>query len=133
MSEPTRYRLHPELGAAHVTIEREWPDGRVTVAVCALPACELRVDRRWLTPIEPPRPPGDVVDSGRLLETLDERRVLLAISWRDVCRQAGLKADSTITRLKQGHMPDVQNLARLLLWLGDTDLKSILREAPDAA
>lgn len=131
--EPKRYRLHPELGAADVTIEHEWPDGWVTVAVCALPACQFRIHATWLTPVEPIVPAGDLIDARRLYEALNQRRTALSISWREVMRQAGVRAPSFSTRLKNGGEPDLQNLARLLLWLGDTDLRPYLREAPDAA
>lgn len=61
--------------------------------------------------------------------TLDGKRRGERKHWRDVCREAGISA-STISRMSlDGKLPDVPNLTRLLLWLGDTDIKSFVREA----
>lgn len=60
-------------------------------------------------------------DPDALYVALDRKRRTRRISWRGLCREAGC-APSTTTRLAHDQLPDVHNLARLLTWLGDTDL-----------
>ncbi len=51
-----------------------------------------------------------------------ERRARRIRGNREVLRQAGIKGPSLLTRLGQGDPPSVENLIRLLAWLGTTDL-----------
>ena len=66
-------------------------------------------------------------DSEALYVALDRERRERRMSWRAVLRAAGIPGLGLITRLGRGHAPDISNVARLLLWLGDTDLKPYLR------
>lgn len=54
------------------------------------------------------------------IETERERR---GISNRELSRQADINAAGvTLTHLRQGHAPSAETVARLLVWLGNTDL-----------
>jgi hypothetical protein len=48
------------------------------------------------------------------------------LSYRQIAREAGLNSINTLTRIKQGSHLDADNLVRLLVWLGNTDLKPYL-------
>ena len=64
-----------------------------------------------------------MLDCDALYVALDRQRRARRMSWRDVLLGAGIKGPSLATRLGQGHPPAVDNLVRLLTWLGETDLK----------
>lgn len=67
-------------------------------------------------------------DVGALYAALNARRQLRGILWKDVAREAGVHP-STFTRIGiYGRHPDAENLTRLLLWLGDTDLAPYIWE-----
>jgi len=73
-----------------------------------------------------------VFDVEALFAVLDKRRRSQRLTWRQVATAAGIAA-STFTRMAlDSCSPDAENLCRLLLWLGDTDVKPYLREVPDA-
>lgn len=58
------------------------------------------------------------LDVAALHAALDrERQERGKLSWRQVAQQAGVGA-STLSRLAQGHRPDVDSFAALLHWLG---------------
>lgn len=70
----------------------------------------------------------NLFDVEALYAALDGKRRAERLHWRGVAQAAGISA-STITRMSlDGKLPDVPNLTRLLLWLGDTDLKPYIRE-----
>lgn len=67
-------------------------------------------------------------DVERLYVTLDARRRKARLQWRDIATETGVSA-STFTRMGlHGQNPSVENLTRMLAWLGDTDLKPYIRE-----
>lgn len=72
-------------------------------------------------------------DSEALYLALDKARRVRRLSWRAVLREAGVPGLGLITRLSREQPPDVHNLVRLLLWLGDTDIKPYLRPIADSA
>ena len=60
-----------------------------------------------------------------LYVAIDRRRRERRISFRGVCREARISPGTT-TRLGRDSQISAENLARLLLWLGETDLKPYL-------
>jgi hypothetical protein len=77
----------------------------------------------------PARPP--IFDSEALYRRLDERRRTLRVSWRTVLQDAGVHSVGVVTRLAlDGGTPSVDNLARLLVWLGDTDIAAYIKAQP---
>ena len=67
-----------------------------------------------------------VFDADALYVAVDKERRKRRISFHKVCREAGVPSSSTVTRLGHGANLSADNLARLLLWLGDTDLTPYL-------
>lgn len=65
-------------------------------------------------------------DPDALYVALDRKRRTARIKWRDVATEAGV-SPSTLSRIGQDKRPDVDSLARLLLWLGDTNLAPYIR------
>jgi hypothetical protein len=63
------------------------------------------------------------LDCDALYVALDRQRRARRMSWRAVLLDAGVKGPSLATRLGQGFPPATDNLVRMLLWLGETDLK----------
>lgn len=61
-------------------------------------------------------------DVEALYVALDRERRRLRISGRELLRQAGVDGPSIWTRMSRGGAPSVDNLVRLLDWLGTTDL-----------
>lgn len=62
-------------------------------------------------------------DAAVFYAALDARRRALGLRWRDVAVQASVSR-SMLSRLGVQHLcPDVHGLARLLVWLGNTDLQ----------
>lgn len=77
-----------------------------------------------------PRAPDSarVFDVELLYAAIDKKRRDGRLTWRLVAAAAGITA-STFSRMAlDSRCPDVENLCRLLLWLGDTDLKPYLRD-----
>lgn len=69
------------------------------------------------------------LDPEALYVALDRKRRQLRISGAEMLRQAGIRGSRSIwTRLAHGYLPDATNLARLPVWLGDTDLKPYIIE-----
>lgn len=58
-------------------------------------------------------------DSERLYAVLDSHRIARKLTWKQVAEQAGVSA-STLTRMSQGRRPDVDSLAALLDWSGES-------------
>jgi transcriptional regulator with XRE-family HTH domain len=57
------------------------------------------------------------LDVAALYAALDSQRRAKEISWRQVAKEAGV-SPSTITRMKDSKMPDVDGFAALVGWLG---------------
>ncbi len=71
-----------------------------------------------------------MLDTEALYTALDRQRRERRISFRQVLREAGIPCASITTRLGRHHQVSAENLIRLLLWLGETDLKPYLRAQP---
>lgn len=56
-------------------------------------------------------------DVAALHAALDSERRSRRLTWKGVAAQSGVSA-STLTRLSQGRLPDVNSLAALTAWLG---------------
>lgn len=52
-----------------------------------------------------------------LVAALENERKQRKLSWRALAREAGV-SPSTLTRMQQGKLPDVDTFARLVHWLG---------------
>ena len=57
------------------------------------------------------------LDVAALYVTLDSERRQRELSWREVAHQAGV-GPSTLSRMAQGHRPDVDSFVALVQWLG---------------
>lgn len=74
------------------------------------------------------------LDPEKLYMALDRERRRKKISWRKLRIEAGLPATSgsnTLTRLGQGRVPSTFNVVLLLLWVGQTDVRSFLKDQRD--
>lgn len=60
-----------------------------------------------------------------------ERRARRIRGQREVLRQAGVLGPSCLTRLGHGHPPASENLVKLLVWLGTTDLAPFIAREPE--
>lgn len=58
-------------------------------------------------------------DPERLYAVLDSHRIARKLTWKQVAEQAGVSA-STLTRMSQSRRPDVDSLAALLEWSGES-------------
>jgi hypothetical protein len=72
-------------------------------------------------------------DPAALHGALQARITARGISWRQMSREAGIKTVGIGTELAHGRHPTAGQLARLLLWLGDTDLGPYLTRVDAAA
>ena len=68
-------------------------------------------------------------DRERFVLVLDYLRTGKDLTWRQVCRQAGV-TPSTVTRMKQGRGPDVDGLVLLAAW-ANVDLRVFLKKEGD--
>lgn len=68
------------------------------------------------------------LDVEALYTALDRQRRKARLRWRDVAKEAGV-SPSTFTRIGQGNRPDADGLVRLLLWLGETDVRAFVADA----
>lgn len=75
---------------------------------------------------EPPRPR---FDRERFHATLDAARTARGLTWRQAAAQAGV-SPSTFTRIKDGHNPDVDGFAALVVWIGCSADDFIVRTRP---
>jgi hypothetical protein len=66
------------------------------------------------------------LDVEALYAAVDRRRRQRRISFREACGEAGIPSSATLTRLGRGSQVSADNLVRLLLWLGETDIKPYL-------
>ena len=57
------------------------------------------------------------VDVTSLHAALDQRRQTEGLSWRQLAKKLGI-SPSTLSRMAQGHKPDVDSFATLIRWLG---------------
>lgn len=71
---------------------------------------------------------GPVFDCEALYLAMDKQRRDRRLSWRAVGRELGLpNQPSLMTRLTYGKPPGLDNLIRMLTWLGTTDLAAFIR------
>lgn len=61
-------------------------------------------------------------DPETLYTALDRARRTQRLSWRELSRRAHVDHNA-VHRLAYGTRPDVDNLTRLLVWLGNTDIR----------
>ena len=57
------------------------------------------------------------IDTGRLYSALDGQRRAHSMSWRQVAQQAGV-SPSLLSRMGNGHRPDLDGFVLLVQWLG---------------
>ncbi|GAB3584303.1 helix-turn-helix domain-containing protein [Amycolatopsis endophytica] len=57
------------------------------------------------------------LDTNRLYATLDAERELRGLSWRQLAAEAGVSA-SLVSRMGNGHRPDLDGFIALVQWLG---------------
>ena len=69
------------------------------------------------------------LDSNALYQALDERRVTLGLSWKQVAAQVGVSA-STLTRTRLAGRLEVDGTLAMVSWLGRT-VESFTREVPE--
>lgn len=79
-------------------------------------------------PVQIPEPAQRTIkfDPERLYAALDRRRRVLKISQREMMRQIGEPQSSALMRVGRGGSPSVDLLARMLVWLGNTELRPYL-------
>jgi transcriptional regulator with XRE-family HTH domain len=63
--------------------------------------------------------PRGIFDAARFYAVLDDHRVSRNFTWKQVAEESGVPA-STLTRMAQGKRPDVDSLAALLHWSGES-------------
>lgn len=68
-----------------------------------------------------------VFDVPAFYRAVDDRRRQMHISARELCRQAGVIEGPGLTYLRAGRIPSAETLARLLLWLGTTDVAPFIK------
>ncbi len=78
-----------------------------------------------------PQPRAVRFDPEKLYVAVDARRRELRVSQREVLRQVGEHTPSSLTRLGQGAHPSADLLCRLLVWLGDTDVRRFISEVTE--
>jgi hypothetical protein len=115
--------------------ERQHPGQTMTMAHVETRDNELgRALVIWDEPIagaSPPTSPGAPgrFDVAGFPAAVDRARVVRGLRWKDVAEQAGVSA-STLTRLTQGHKPDVDSFAKLTAWAGLSADEFVVRGAP---
>ena len=65
------------------------------------------------------------LDVEALYQALDRKRRQARLRWRDIAKEAGV-SPSTLTRVGHGRRPDADGLVRLLVWLGETDVRAFI-------
>ncbi|MDB4614255.1 helix-turn-helix transcriptional regulator [bacterium] len=63
--------------------------------------------------------PKGAFDAEGFFGALDAHRVSRGMNWRQVATESGVSS-STLTRMAQGRRPDVDTLAALLAWSGES-------------
>lgn len=77
------------------------------------------------------KPP--IFDVEALYVRVDAERRRNNLRWAQVAQEAGVVA-STFSRMGIQHlMPNGDNLARILVWLGDTDIAQYIRTSEEEA
>jgi transcriptional regulator with XRE-family HTH domain len=61
--------------------------------------------------------PENRIDLDRLVGALERQRQRQKLSWRQLAHGAGV-SPSTMTRMQQGKLPDINTFAALTQWLG---------------
>lgn len=57
---------------------------------------------------------------------IQDKRIQLNISEREISRLIGEKTPSSLTRLKQGKQPSIDLFIRIVTWLGVTDINQLI-------
>ena len=72
--------------------------------------------------------PASILNTEALYVAVDRRRRERKLSHRKACADAGLPIGSRnlFTGLRRGDPPSLENFLRLLLWLGETDIRPYL-------
>jgi hypothetical protein len=70
-------------------------------------------------------------DIEALYMRIDKQRRSKRLQWREVARQAQVHASLFSRMGLQSLAPNVDNLVRLLLWLGETDITAYIRQPSD--
>ena len=60
-------------------------------------------------------PDGKLFDTESFIAAIEANRAQKGMSWREVAREVEL-SPSTLTRLRQGSVPDIETFARLCSW-----------------
>ena len=63
--------------------------------------------------------PKGIFDAEGFYAVIDSHRVSRGWTWKQVAKESGVGA-STLTRMAQGRRPDVDSLAALLSWSGES-------------
>lgn len=63
---------------------------------------------------------------GKLYRRLDDTRRVLGLRWKDVANQCGMQHHSVFTRLSKNQGCSGNALARIMLWLDETDISPYL-------
>lgn len=63
--------------------------------------------------------PKGTFDAEGFYAALDSHRLSRSMTWKQVAAESGVSA-STLTRMAQGRRPDVDSLAALVAWSGDS-------------
>lgn len=58
-------------------------------------------------------------DCERFYSALDTHRISRTLTWKKIAEESGVSA-STLTRMAQGRRPDVDSLAALMRWSGES-------------
>jgi hypothetical protein len=69
-------------------------------------------------------------DVAAFFAAVDEKRQREGLSWRALCGQLGYQSTNLGTRLAAGRHVSAEQLCRLLLWLGRTDIREFVRGGP---
>ena len=72
-----------------------------------------------------------VFDAEGFFAALDSHRIDREMTWRQVAKESGV-SPSTLTRMAQGKRPDVDSLASLLAWSGESADGFIIVEGGNA-
>jgi transcriptional regulator with XRE-family HTH domain len=72
------------------------------------------------------------VDVSALYEALDTQRASANLSWRQVAQRLEI-SHSALTRMSQGHRPDVDSFVSILAWLGEQASRFVVTSRPQIA
>lgn len=71
------------------------------------------------------------IDVAALHDALDGERRARSTSWRELAKAIGV-SPSLLTRMGQGHRPDLESFAALVQWLGQPAENFMLKPEPDS-